>query len=287
MTKHGLTGPQLQTLKQILSPFAASIERVGLFGSRATGHHRPNSDIDLVIYGALDEPTVDRISTLLNESSLPVKVDVVAYHLVTYPPFKEHIDGVMLPIFIHDDLLTNSKKDKPFNILDHFTQTFSLLEQYDKSMPLESQTQPGGELPSLDEARSALTELKNDLMLRGEATSMFGYERDNGLAAILGNLEQTVSGEAVYPSIESKAAHLLYFIVKNRPFTDGNKICASYLFIDFLNRNQRLKNKNGEFVINDNGLASLTLLIAESNPEQKDMIVRLVMSMLGGNHGKQ
>lgn len=109
---------------------------------------------------------------------------------------------------------------------------------------------------------------------------LFASERTNGLASIWGNLEQTIFGEPAYPSIESKAAHLLYFVVKNHPFSDGNKRTGAFLFVDFLNRNGKLFTNNYEPVINDTGLAALTLLVAESNPKEKDTIVKLIENLL-------
>ncbi len=99
---HGLTTKQLDTLHNILLPFSDKIDKVGLFGSRATGLYRPNSDIDLVIYGSFDEKTTDRIYTLLNDSNLPIKVDLQVYDLIDYLPLKEHIDNNMLLLFTHD-----------------------------------------------------------------------------------------------------------------------------------------------------------------------------------------
>lgn len=118
-------------------------------------------------------------------------------------------------------------------------------------------------------------------MARGEASDLFGRERDDGLAALLGNLDQTVLGAPAYPTIESKAAHLLYFVIKNHPFADGNKRIGSFLFVDFLNRNGCLF-RDGEVVINDVGLAAMALLVAESSPKDKDIMIRLVMNMLAG-----
>ena len=122
--------------------------------------------------------------------------------------------------------------------------------------------------------------MKSELISRKEATELFALEREEGLAALLGNLEQSVFGDAAYPSIESKAAHLLYFVVKNHPFSDGNKRSAAFLFVDFLNRNDRLLDDAGQPVINDVGLAALTLLVAESDPKQKETLIRLIMNML-------
>ena len=166
------------------------------------------------------------------------------------------------------------------DIIGRYAQTFLWLQQYDEGLLSEPKAQAGGELPTVEEARAALAEFKQQLMARGEATGLFARERDGGLEALLGNLEQTVFGEPAYPSIESKAAHLLYFVVKNHPFSDGNKRSGAYLFADFLHRNRRLFNTRGEAVINDTGLAALTLLVAESDPKQKDTLIRLIMHML-------
>lgn len=91
-------------IRDILAPFAAKIERVAIFGSRATGRARENSDIDLVIYGSLNERDVDRIWTLFDESALAVTVDVIAYNLDLYPPLRRHIDQVAQPLLDRADL---------------------------------------------------------------------------------------------------------------------------------------------------------------------------------------
>lgn len=166
------------------------------------------------------------------------------------------------------------------DIVSRYTHTFLWLQQYDEGLLTEPQTQQGGTLPTYAEACSALAELKSQLMAKGEASDLFGRERDNGLSAILGNLDQSVFGEPAYPSIEAKAAHLLYFVVKNHPFSDGNKRSGAFLFVDFLHRNGRLLDHNGHPIINDTGLAALTLLVAESDPKQKETLIRLIMHML-------
>ncbi|TNF22228.1 MAG: hypothetical protein EP325_01465 [Vibrionaceae bacterium] len=165
-------------------------------------------------------------------------------------------------------------------IVSRYTQTFLWLQQYDEGLLEDPQGQAGGVLPTADEAMQRINQLKADLIARGEATPLFANLREDGLAAILGNLDQTVFGEPAYASVESKAAHLLYFVVKNHPFSDGNKRSGAFLFVDFLHRNGRLLTATGEEVINDTGLAALTLLVAESDPKQKDVIIRLIMTML-------
>jgi prophage maintenance system killer protein len=168
------------------------------------------------------------------------------------------------------------------DIVSRYAQTFLLLQRYDEGLLAEPQAQLGGNLPSLTEARATLDGLKAELMARGEATELFARDRGDGLASLLGNLDQSVFGEPAYPSVEAKAAHLLYFVIKNHPFADGNKRSAAFLFVDFLHRNGRLLNDAGEPMINDVGLAALTLLVAESDPGNKETMVRLIMNMLAG-----
>lgn len=167
-------------------------------------------------------------------------------------------------------------------IVSRYTQSFLWLQRYDEGLLEEPQGQTGGMLPSEEQARASLSQLKGNLIKRGEATELFAKERSDGIASILGNLDQTVFGEPAYASIESKAAHLLYFFVKNHPFTDGNKRSGAFLFVDFLHHNHRLLDKNNNPCINDTGLAALTLLVAESKPDQKETIIRLIMNMLAG-----
>ena len=166
------------------------------------------------------------------------------------------------------------------DIVSRYTQTFLWLQRYDEGLLEEPEGESGGKLPSPDEAMAALTELKQQLMSRGEATALFAQVREAGLAGIFGNLDQSIFGEPAYPTVESNAAHLLYFVVKNHPFSDGNKRSGAFLFVDFLHRNGRLLNANDQPIINDTGLAALTLLVAESDPKQKETLIRLIMNML-------
>jgi prophage maintenance system killer protein len=166
------------------------------------------------------------------------------------------------------------------DVISRYTQTFLWLQQYDEGRLAEPEGQRGGWLMPLDEAQSALRELKTQLMDKGEATTLFAMDKGSGLASIWGALGQSAFGEDVYPSVESKAAHLLYFVVKNHPFTDGNKRSAAFLLICFLNGNGRLFNEKGEPIINEAGLAALTLLVAESDPKEKDTVIRLILNLL-------
>lgn len=165
-------------------------------------------------------------------------------------------------------------------VISRYTRTFVLLQRYDEGLLTEPGGEPGGDLPSVDEARTAVAHLRQDLVAQAEAGDLFGQERGQALAAIFGNLRQTVMGEPAYATLESRAAHLLYFVIKDHPFSDANKRIASLLFVHFLHRNRRLLVPSGGPVINDIGLAALALLIAESKPRDKDILIRLIMNML-------
>ena len=166
------------------------------------------------------------------------------------------------------------------DVVTRYARTFLLLQRYDEGLLTDPPQQSGGQLPTVVQAREALAQLKAQLMGRGEATDLFARDRDDGLAALLGNLDQSVFGEPAYPTVEAKAAHLLYFVIKNYPFSDGNKRSGAFLFVDFLARNGRLMDAAGQPVINDIGLAALALLVAESAADQKDTLIRLIMNML-------
>ncbi|RRD43107.1 hypothetical protein EII18_04090 [Comamonadaceae bacterium OH3737_COT-264] len=165
------------------------------------------------------------------------------------------------------------------DVIARYTHTFLWLQRYDEGLLTAPEGSPGGVLPTLAEAQAAIARLKADLMARGEASELFGRARGDAFAALLGNLDQSVFGEAAYPTVESKAAHLLYFVIKNHPFADGNKRSGAFLFVDFLARNGRLL-RDGAPVINDVGLAALALLVAESDAQNKDVMIRLIENML-------
>lgn len=164
-------------------------------------------------------------------------------------------------------------------IISRYTQTFLLLQRYDEGLLTDPSGTTGGVMLSLADVRQSIVHLKSDLMSRGEASDLFGLERGDALAALLGNLGQSVFGEPAYPTIERKAAHLLYFVIKNHPLADGNKRTGAFLFVDFLNRNEALM-RDGQPIFNDIGLAALTLLIAESASAQKDTMIHLIENML-------
>lgn len=166
-------------------------------------------------------------------------------------------------------------------IISQYTASFVLLNQYD-SNSIENQKLNENvtyEI-SYEEAKAAIAELKRQLIDKKEATDLFGNEKDKSFAGILQSVVQTFDGIYLYPSIEEQAAHLLYFVIKNHPFTDGNKRIGAFLFVWFLDRNQHRFKENGELKINDNALVALALLVAQSDPAEKELMVKLIMQLI-------
>ncbi len=163
------------------------------------------------------------------------------------------------------------------DIVNAYGRTWKLLWQYDEdSLTLPKKQSVSRQIIlELAAFRSAIGSLKEKLLKKSEATTLFGQERSNALAGIIGAIRQTFGGQDVYPTIEEKAANLLYFVIKDHPFADGNKRIGSFLFLLFL-RTNRL-----DAVLPDSrGMVALTLLIAASDPKQKDLLIRLVISLL-------
>lgn len=160
-------------------------------------------------------------------------------------------------------------------LINDYATTWSSLLQYDEDrLAIPSTIHKNSLSLNYVSSISAIAEFKNSLLAIGEATALFGNERNEQLQSILANLDQTMFGEELYKSVEEKAANLLYMVIKDHPFSDGNKRIGSFLFVLYLQLN-KLANS-----INNIGLTSLALLVAESDPAQKDLIVRLIINLL-------
>ncbi len=183
------------------------------------------------------------------------------------------------------DLLTHSLQNREvaddvgqavLNLIVNYANTWRLLLEYDENrLGVPSGAKPATTAAlAPDRVIGAIESLRLDLAAKGEASPLFGNRRDDALEAILGNIEQTMFGEPLYRTREEKAAHLLYFIVKDHPFTDGNKRIGAFLFMLYLTQNGIAHR------IGPQTLTALTLLTAESAPADKDMMVRLIMNLL-------
>lgn len=180
--------------------------------------------------------------------------------------------------------LTTSEAAGLLDVITEYTRSWLLLHQYDAGdLPIEDLSRNVVYEVTDAEAKKLITTLKTDLVKRKEASDLFGRETGHGFKAVLGNINQTFGGKDLYPTVEEKAAHLLYFVIKDHPFVDGNKRIGSLLFIWFLEKNKHLHSTNGERKINDNALVALALLVAESNPKQKDLMMKLIINLIAGN----
>jgi prophage maintenance system killer protein len=166
-------------------------------------------------------------------------------------------------------------------VIANYATALDLLDDYDHQRL---------ELPktgSRDVVQIDYTEAKKAIKTLGEQTQfqgLFGKEKDDSFKGSLQNIYQTFDGKDLYPTTEEKAAHLLYFIVKNHSFTDGNKRIAAFIFVWFLERNTLLYRSNGDKTVSDSTLVALTLMIAQSHPNDKDMIINVTVNLLNTNN---
>ncbi|AEC19112.1 death-on-curing protein [Pusillimonas sp. T7-7] len=173
--------------------------------------------------------------------------------------------------------LMSAEGEAVAKVISDYARSWSLLQGYDEQALGEIALNQSDMHPlNLNEALPAIAELKQTLIAKGEATELFGLVRGNGLTSALSTIEQGFGDELFYPNVASRAAHLLYFLIKNHALADGNKRCGSFLFLWYLRRNQHLLARPVEQLINDNTLVALALLVAESLPGQKTLMIRLI-----------
>lgn len=173
--------------------------------------------------------------------------------------------------------LVNDLGLEAIQLILSYAKTWSLLLAYDEDqLQLPAHGKPPIATLELNVVIKAIEALKTDLITKKQATPLFGQQRDHGLTSILANIEQTFDGAPLYKTIEEKAAHLLYFLIKDHPFTDGNKRIGCFVFLLYL------KLQNGIIKLNENGLVALALLIAESDPcpYQKELMIKLIVNIL-------
>ena len=160
------------------------------------------------------------------------------------------------------------------SVIEKYSLALELLDAYDH----QNMKRPEGGntiyLLSYEECRKLI-----DRMSYGGSSDVFGNEKDDSFKGSIGAIYQTFAGQEVYPSLEEKAANLLYFITKNHSFSDGNKRIAAAIFLYFMDRNQALF-RDGEKVIADHTLVALTIMIAESKPEEKEMMISVIMNCI-------
>lgn len=172
------------------------------------------------------------------------------------------------------ELVSDTGKDV-LRVIGDYAYALATLDRYDHgTLAIEATTGKALHVIDYDEGIALVKPMK------GEFAGLFGIEKDQGFKSALGAIYQTFGGKELYPSVEEKAAHLLYFVVKNHAFSDGNKRIAAALFIYFLAVNGILYRPDGTKRLADNALVALTLLIAESRPDEKEIIVKVIVNLI-------
>ena len=178
-------------------------------------------------------------------------------------------------------LLSNDETNALFNVVTDYTYALDTLDSYDyQRLTVSNTTSEAPFHATYENAMQAILSLKE----RFGESALFGNEKDDSFKSSIGQIYQTFDGVELYPSTEEKAAMLLYLVTKNHSFSDGNKRIAATLFLWFLNNNRILYREDGSKRIADNSLVALTLMIAESRPEEKDVMVKVVVNLINKNN---
>ncbi len=177
--------------------------------------------------------------------------------------------------------LNKSESDSLLSVIHDYAHSWTYLKEYDEgSLILKRSKNKEKQHFDYKFVLPMIEKIRVELMEKKEASELFASERDGSFQGILKTIYQTFGGKELYSSLEEKAAHLLYFIIKDHPFSDGNKRVGAFLFVLFLQLNGILNRTNGERKINDNTLVALALLIAESDPKEKEVMVALTTNLL-------
>ena len=177
--------------------------------------------------------------------------------------------------------LSNDEATGLLRVITDYTYALDTLDKYDYQRLVVEETTEGDKFrATYENAMEAIMQLKNKF----DSSDLFANEKDQSFKSSISTIYQTFGGEDLYPSIEEKAAMLLYLVTKNHSFSDGNKRIAAFLFLWFLEKNDILYKKNGLRLIENNTLVALTLMIAESKTEEKDVIVKVIVNLINRNN---
>lgn len=178
-------------------------------------------------------------------------------------------------------LISTDETNALFEVVTDYTYALDTLDNYDyQRLTISQTTQEERFHATYENAMEEIVKLHN----RFGGSTLFGNEKDDSFKSSIGQIYQTFGGEELYPSVEEKAAMLLYLVTKNHSFSDGNKRIAATLFLWFLNENRILYRPDGSKRLPDNTLVALTLMIAESRPEEKDIMVKVVVNLINQNN---
>ncbi len=176
--------------------------------------------------------------------------------------------------------LLQDQTQELLRLINDYSESLTLLYQYDEgTMVLTKGQKPGFSL-AYEDCQNLVNQLRLNIQAKGEAGSLFGQEMEHKFEGIIASIYQTFGGNDLYPSIEEKAANILYLIIKDHPFSDGNKRIGSLLFVYFLKQNDSLLKRSGERKISDTALVALALLIATSSPKEKEVMIKIITKLL-------
>ncbi|WP_295126240.1 Fic family protein [uncultured Chitinophaga sp.] len=193
--------------------------------------------------------------------------------------FRNWVNNILKTRLLDEDMRKqqNAESAPISKVLTDYAFALDILDQYDHQvLKTPHSKSPELFLVNYQEAMSAIDSLREKF----GGSSLFGNEKDQSFKGSLAAIYQTFDGEYLYAGIEEKAAILLYFIVKNHSFSDGNKRIAAFLFVWFLDKNAILYKQNGSRRINNSTLVAITLMIAESKPDEKEMIVKVIVNLI-------
>ena len=176
--------------------------------------------------------------------------------------------------------LLSGQSNEILNLLSSYAKTLTLLGEYDKGKLKTAKGKKAKFVLNYKECQQIIKKIRKELIDKKEASELFGQETDRRFEGIIKGLYQTFDKKELYSTIVDKTAHLLYLTIKDHPFTDGNKRIASFLFVYFLNKNDYLYREGGEKKINDNALTALALLTADSNPAEKDILIKIITNLI-------
>lgn len=178
---------------------------------------------------------------------------------------------------LENQSLVHEVGQQAIEIIHKYAKTWHLLLAYDEDrLTAPTTLSESAYLLQYEQVLTAISELKQALIDKGEASPLFGQQKEEQLQAIFGTIHQTFAGDLLYPSLQERAAHLLYFVIKDHPFIDGNKRIGSFLFLLYL----QTQKASLSALIDDVTLVALSLLIAESDPKDKELMVKLIMNLI-------
>ena len=258
-------------IKEVVTKFATTTKHGAIAGKTQT-HMVEYYNLDMIIsvgYGVKSKNGI-----IFRKCANKILKDYLLKGYAVNKRRLEYLEKTVKLIDIASRVDSEADTREIIRVINDYSKGLDLLDDYDHRTLKKIKGKTSDKIITYEECINVIRNLRFN-----EASDLFALERDNGLNAILGSIYQTFNGKDVYNSIEEKCANLLYMAVKNHVFIDGNKRIAATLFIYFLNYYNILY-KDDKKVIDNNTLASLTLLIAESNPKEKNVLVDLIINFL-------